>query len=90
MKTESLIAFALTHSDIPATMKALRDDRVRLNSNVAWAFVDQCGSIESMRPDSVLKDRAIYVVKLDTPTAPATNWTPAETLGVSPECIEAL
>ncbi len=63
-------------------------DRVKL-TDVAFAFKGQTGAIESTRPDCVEPERTIYVVRLDTPTPAATNWTPLETLGVHAEDMEA-
>lgn len=69
-------------------MTALKiGDRVRL-VDVAFAFKGQAGVIESTRADSLEPARTIYVVRLDTPTPAATNWTPLETLGVHADDIE--
>ncbi len=62
--------------------------KVKFNSHVAFAFVGQRGVIESKKPDSMNPGRELYVVRMDTPTPAATNWTPLETLAVSLDCME--
>lgn len=64
--------------------------RVRFNDTVAGAFIGQCGTVESEKRDPLNPSRTLYVVRLDTPTRPATHWSPVETLAVSSVNLEPI
>ena len=69
-------------------MKLPVGTRVRLN-DVAPAFVGQIGTVTAHHR-SMAAEGELNVVKLDTPTAPAKNWPPLETLGVQSERVEII